>query len=351
MGPFQSPPTQKATLPRRQVLAAGLALALSGCEEPMPLTASTTPKLDMEGLNRGIVPISQRSRPGVLGAALMNLESGEHWTFNGERPFPMQSVFTAPLAAAVLTEVDAGRLSLDEVVRIAEMDLAPPFSPIAEAWPARQDYTVRELLVAAAGQSDNTAADVLMRRIGGPGALNGWLKEHNVDEVRIDRYERELQPEASGLTPFRPDWRGPRFMAVRDSLPPELRRAALMRYMADPRDTATPRGMADFLGKLDAGELASPASTQLLLKIMTETTTGPARLKAGFPADARVAHKTGDGATVLGVNPAANDVAIIALKDRRSYAAAVFLSGSTLDDAGRDKVIGDVARLMAKSLG
>lgn len=329
----------------------GAALLVAACDEPMPLTASRTPKLDMEGLNEGIRAIAGRALPGVLGAGLMNLESGEVWTFNGERRFPMMSVFKAPLGAMVLAETELRRLDLAETVRIGEMDLAPPFSPISEAWPGRQDYTLNELLVAAVSQSDNTAADVLLRRVGGPGALTAWLQTRGVEEVRVDRYERELAADMSGMAPFRPDWRGPRFMQVREAVPPEVRRAALLRYMADPRDTATPRGMLGFLSKLDGGELISQASARRLLQIMASTTTGPNRLKAGFPKDAVVAHKTGNGPTTLGVNPAANDVGVISLKERRSYAAAVFLSGSNLDEAGRDQVIGDVARLMGRSLG
>ena len=190
-----------------------------------------------------------------------------------------------------------------------------------------------------------------MRRVGGPGALTAWLQTRDVDEVRVDRYERELQPEASGMSPFRPEWRGARFLQLRETIPPDIRRAALLRYMSDPRDTATPRGMLSFLAKLDRGGLITLPSTRLLLQIMTETPIGPSRLKAGFPKDAVVAHKTGNGGTVLGINPAANDVGIVSLKDQRSYAAAVFLSGATLDAAGRDAVIADVARLMAASLG
>jgi beta-lactamase class A len=351
MAPFQSPDRANATLPRRGLLAGSLALAVSACEKPMPLTASTTPRLHMKRLNREAARIAERARPGVLGAGLMNLESGESWTFAGDRRFPMQSVFKAPLAAAVLSEVDARRLDLDEVVALDEMDHAPPISPIAEAWPARRDYSLRELLVAAARDSDNTAADKLMARIGGPGALTAWLQSKKIEEVRVDRYERELQPEAAGMAPFRPSWRGAAFQRLRARIPEAQRRAALARYMSDPRDTATPRGMLGFLAKLDSGELLSQASTRRLIEILAATTTGAGRLRAGFPTAAMVAHKTGSAGEVLGVSPATNDVGIVVLKDRRSYAAAVFLSGSTLDAPGRDGIVADVARLMAASVG
>ena len=62
-------------------------------------------------------------------------------------------------------------------------------------------------------------------------------------------------------------------------------------------------------------------------------------------------HTDYNGGTVLGINPAANDIGLISLKDKRTYAAAVFVSGTTLDEPARDRLIGDVARLMAASLG
>ncbi|RAK58537.1 serine hydrolase [Phenylobacterium hankyongense] len=349
---FQSAGRPNASLLRRELLIGAGSMGLVGCSAKATLTASTTPKLDMKQLNGDIAAIAARLRPAVLGAGLMNLESGEVWSLNGERPFPMQSVFKAPLGAYALSEVDAGLLSLDQVFTLDDIDLSPSYSPIADAWPARRDYTARELLVAAVGMSDNTAADILMRRVGGPGALTAWLVGKKIEEVRVDRYERELQPESVGMASFRPAWKGEAaYLAALRSVPPEVRRAAVVRYLADPRDTATPRGMLTFLGMLAAGELISRASTALLLQIMTNTPTGAHRLKAGLPPGATLAHKTGTARTDQGMNPAINDVGIVTLPDKRAYAAAVFLSGSTLDDAARDAAIADVARAMIRGVG
>jgi beta-lactamase class A len=337
---------------RRAFLLALALVALTACgPEPLTRQVSETPKLAGQRLDGEVAAIADRARPGVLGVGLMNLESGEVWTFNGDRRFPMQSVFKAILGAVVLGEVDAGRLSLDESVILAENDISPPFSPIAEAWPARSTYTIRELLVAAVGASDNTAADVLMRRVGGPGALTAWLAQHHIDDVRVDRYERELQPEIAGLESFRIAWKGEAFARQLAAVPVPQRAAMLRAYLKDPRDTATPRGMLAFLRQLQGGELLSPASTKLLLRIMTQTSTGPDRIKAGLPKGATLAHKTGTARTDLGVNPAVNDVGIITLPDGRAYALAVFLSGATLDEAGREAVIADVARAVVRAVG
>ncbi len=351
MARLEAPGAGKASLSRRVLLAAGSSALLAACGEQPNITVSRTPPLAGEQLVTDIEAIARAARPGLLGVSLMNLENSEVFLQEGERPFPMQSVFKAPLGAAVLGEVDAGRLSLDESFLLEAGHLSPPFSPIAAAWPTRRDYTARQLLEAAVGRSDNTAADVLLKRIGGPGAVTAWLDGRRLDEVRIDRYERELQPQIYGMASFRPDWRtDAAFLRARDSVPPQTRLAAIRRYLTDPRDTATPRGILDFLGMLHRGELLTARSTQLLLGIMTHTATGPNRLRAGLPMDALLAHKTGTAGTDLGINPATADIGIFTLADRRAYAIAVFLAGSTADEATRDRIIADVARTAVRAV-
>ncbi|MDP3299160.1 MAG: class A beta-lactamase, partial [Phenylobacterium sp.] len=317
----------------------------------MPQTVSTTPPLDAERLDEVGAELLARTAPARLGVAMMNLENGELWAINGSDRFPMQSVFKAPLAAAVLAEVDAGRLSLDETVTLNDADLSPPFSAVAAAYPGRRDYTIADLLTLSTGASDNTAADLLMRRIGGPGAVTAWLRGHGIDHMRVDRYERQLQPEISGMGSFRPAWKSEAaYGEVLAATPAETRRTATARYLNDPRDTTSPRDALLFLAKLARGELLSEASTARLLQIMEETPTGANRLAAGLPDDARLAHKTGTARTDLGLNPATNDIGLITLADGRRYVVAVFLSGSTKSEAEREAVIADVARAVTKAV-
>lgn len=329
---------------RRALLAAAPAGLLAACQPKMRTTVSTTPTLDQDGLLSAVETAAADAK-GTLGVGLMNLENGENFQFNGERRFPMQSVFKLPLGVAVLSEVDAGRVLLAETVYLLEEQLSPPHSPIAAAWPGRREYTVKDLLEACVVDSDNTAADVLMKRIGGPGALTAWLNGKRLSDIRIDRYERELQPQTYGMPAFRPAWRNPAaFAAARSATPPPARAEALRAYMADPRDTATPRGMLVFLQRLVGEGLVSPASTRLILAMMDRTARGGARLRAGLPGDARLAHRPGTAGEDQGLSAAHNDVGIFTLGDGRAYAIAVFLSGSTLNEAGRDAIIARVAR-------
>lgn len=349
---FQSPTGLNASLDRRVVLIGASALALSACGKERIITVSRTPPLDTKLLNRDIGAIAAKARPGRLGVGLMNLESGESWSRGTARLYPLQSVFKMLLGAAALAEVDAGRLRLDEVIELTGQTLSPPWSPIADAYPARRDYTVEELLTAAVSISDNTAADLLMRRIGGPGALTAWLANKRLPELRVDRYERELQPESVGLASFREAWKGETaYTAAMLSVDPALRRTAMQGYLRDPRDTATPRGMLDFLKVLQAGELISPVSTQRLIGLMTQTARGADRLKAALPRGASLAHKPGTGRFDQGVNAAVNDVGLMTLDDGRVYAICAFLTGSALDAKAADAVIADVGQVMVEAIG
>ncbi|HYG27314.1 MAG TPA: class A beta-lactamase [Caulobacteraceae bacterium] len=337
-----------------RVIALAAALLLFACERPAPEreTVGTAKPMDMELLDEEIGKVAERARPAAFDVGVLSMDGGESWSLNTSRTFPLQSVFKAPLGAVVLSEVDRGRLSLDEVIDIPAQDLSPPYSPISANWPGRTKYTVGELLVRAVGDSDNTAADVLMRRIGGPGIVQAWLDEQRIRDMRIDRYERELQTEIYGMPSFRPQWRHENtFLAALNRVPPAERRAAMERYLTEPRDTATVAAALNFLQKLSSGQLLSPKSTQLLLRIMTETKTGQARLKAGLPEGATLAHKTGTGRTDRGINPATNDIGIITLEDGRRYGVAVFLAGSQAPPQERDAIIADVARAVVKAAG
>jgi beta-lactamase class A len=125
----------------------------------------------------------------------------------------------------------------------------------------------------------------------------------------------------------------------------------MLAYMADPRDSATPRGMLGLLRRLDEGELISAASTARLLTIMLSTPRGGDRLKAGLPKGARFAHKMGTSGTDQGLTAAFNDVGIFTLADRRSYAIVAFLTGSTASDAERAALFAELGHTAAHSIG
>lgn len=340
----------KATLSRRGLLAAAPAGLLAACEPKMPLTVSTTPKLDIEGLQRAVDEVAASVRPGVLGVGLMNLESGQTFLELDDRPFPMAGVARLPLAGAVFAEIDAGRLSLPERLTILEEELSPGPSPIAAAWPERNAYTVEQLLEAALVGGDTTAADVLAKRIGGPGVVTAWLVGRKIPGVRADSYVRDQLTATYGMASSQPAWRDPQaYRAALAAVPADRRRAAVEAVMRGARDSATPRGTVELLQMLDRQELVSRDSTRRLLALISRAPGGA--LRQGLPADAFLAHCPGALPADQGLRPAWNDVGIFTLADKRSYALAVFLSGAALDDTGCARVVAQVARAATKAVG
>jgi len=314
---------------------------------PAPAAAS----LDTTRLAAAIAKVAAVARPGVLGVGVEVLDTGERWFRNGDRRLPMQSVFKAPLAAAVLDAADHGRLRLDSTIVLTRGDLSVQYSPVASAFPSRTAWTVDELMERAVETSDNTAADVLLRAIGGPAALTAWLRARGVDGVRIDRYEREQQPEILALGPFRPAWaNGDSMDRAKLAVPDAARRAARDASLRGGRDSMTPRGAVAFLTALWSGRLVLATSTARLQQMMTAVVTGPNRLHAGLPPAAALAHKTGTGPTVLGVATATNDIGVATLADGRRVAIVALLSGSTAGEEARDRMLANVSRAVIDAL-
>lgn len=333
----------------RPVAALLLTLVLAGCSEP-PMLGQTDPLFDREKLTADFQPIADRVAPGSLGVAIQDLGTGQIISFNGEKRFPLQAVFMAPLGAAVMAEVEAKRLALDDTVLIEDVDLSPPHSPIADAWPGRNTYTVQELLERAIGDGDNTAADVLMKQIGGPGAVTAWLQGRKVNNLDVDRYQRQLQPDSLGLASFRAGWKGEAaYRAALDKVPVAERRSAIQAYLTDPRDTASPLGVMRFLEAMNQAELLRPDSRRLLGRIIGQTKGGEGRLRAALPDGARLVHVPATARTDLGLTPVVNDIGVYTLKDGRKFSVVVFVSGSTLPVAEQEEAIADVGRVVIKA--
>jgi beta-lactamase class A len=195
-------------------------------------------------------------------------------------------------------------------------------SPLRERWPGGVTLTVGELLKWMLVDGDNSAADALLSRAGGPAQVTARLRELGVHGVRVDRGEDALARDLLDGGP-----------------------GALDRYLADPRDTATPNGMAGLMVAVARGKDGLRAdSHQRLLAWLTETATGPQRIKGLLPAGTAVAHRTGAGPDIGEVNACTNDVGIVTLPDGRRLAVAVFTKQSRKTLEERENVIARIAR-------
>jgi beta-lactamase class A len=279
---------------------------------------------------------------GRVGACIQ--AGKETVCFRGEERFSLQSVVKLMVGFAVLDAVDTKRQRLDGAVTVRTQDLSVFVQPIAELV-GRSGYrtTIGDLLRRAIIDSDSAATDILIARFGGPSAIQAVLQAKGISGIRVDRDERHLQTEIVGLT-----WR-PEFVDAAtlrraiDAVPGAARDQAFAKYLVDPRDTATPQGMASFLLRLAQGELLSKASTEYLLQAMEDCKTFPDRLKAGVPTGWKIAHKTGTSRSWHGVTAATNDVGILTAPDRSSISIAVFIADSPAAYADRASVMAKIA--------
>src|SRR4029453_17730880 len=128
-----------------------------------PALAQTTPQL--QSLEHRLAALATEN-PGEYGFAAQDLSTGATVSFNGNRPFPMASTVKIAVAAAYLSRVDAGQRRLDDWIANA---------------------TAAELMDAMITRSDNRATDLLLATLGGPAVVDGWLRNHQLGGIRVDR--------------------------------------------------------------------------------------------------------------------------------------------------------------------
>jgi beta-lactamase class A len=249
---------------------------------------------------------------GHVGVAAVVLETGESVSLNAHEHFPMQSVYKLPIGMAVMKQVDAGKIELEQKVRVTKDDFIGrgQHSPIRDKYPNGTELTVNELIAWMLLESDGTASDVLMKLAGGPGAVQAYLTELKISDMIVLDTEKAFAQDHS------------------------------LRY----RNWATPEAAVALLRALNERRGLSETAHGLLLKLMTESNTGPKRLKGLLPIGTVVAHKTGTSGTQNGVTAATNDIGLITLPNGHHVAIAVFVSDSPADEATREGVIAKIAR-------
>jgi len=292
----------------------------------------------LERLEREIARLA-RIAGGVVGVAALHLESGRRVSLNGRERFPMASTYKIPIAVQVLTRVDRGELTLDQMVAVEATDFSPGSGTLSDLFTAPGvALSVRNLLELMLIISDNTATDVLLRLAGGAEAVTTRMRELGIEGVRVDRSTKQVIADWMGIVGPMPGSLE-QFRERARAMTPEERRAAARRFDDDPRDTATPEAMVALLEHIYRGRVLKRETTELLLDIMRRCRTGEARLKGLLPPGTEVAHKTG---TIGGTT---NDVGILTLPDDAGHVAiAVFVKSSELDIPTRERAIAEIAR-------
>lgn len=301
-----------AELPRRRLLLGGLSLtALAACSGPGAPDAPADPV----NPNPPVPPTDERIEAlereyaVLVGLSAVDLGSGRRFAHRARERFAMCSTFKTYAAAAVMEKSEYGELALADTVTIEPTDIIA-HSPVTETR-VGATMTLAELCQAALQQSDNAAANWLLRVLGGPSSITDFARSIGDDESRLDRWETELNSARPG----------------------------------DLRDTTTPEAIGVGYRNLLAGDVLGASGRRQLEDWMLANQTSS--MRAGLPTGWTSADKTGGGG--YGTT---NDVGVAIAPDGQRLMTSI-MTRSAADDPeapGNRALIGELAGLVVAAL-
>lgn len=247
----------------------------------------------------------ENSLDGKIGVYAINTENNQHIEYRANEFFPIQSTFKLILVSAFLKKSMADKQLLQQNLRYTKQDLIPG-SPITEKH-LDSGMTIFQLCAAAMRYSDNTATNLLMKKIGGPKAVSTFARSIGDQHFRIDHWEPYLNSDPS-----------------------------------DRHDSSTPMAMEQSLQKLILGNILGAAQRKQLVGWMKSNTTGNTKIRAGVPEGWLVADKTGSS-THYGVS---NDIAVLWPPHHAPIVVALYSVRNQKDAAPSNNVIAATTRIL-----
>jgi beta-lactamase class A len=193
---------------------------------------------------------------GIAGLYVWDLEEDFGYGIRPEEKFFTASIIKVPVMVAVYRKVDEGDLSFSQEVEIKDEDWAAGAGWLQ--WEkAGTKQTVGDLLLLMMTQSDNVAANALVRLVGGPEHVNEVARSMGAEDTHV--YQK--------------------ISSERGAVPALDNRS-------------TPRDMATMMQQIAEGKAASEKSCGYMIDLMHEDKLDW-WLDAGLPEDVDAANKAG----------------------------------------------------------
>lgn len=271
--------------------------------------ATTQQHVKLTSIHKELVAL-ETSSGGRIGVFVINTANNTRLEYRAREHFPLQSTFKIIGVAAILKQSMSDSDLLQQKMTYTKQELVD-WSPITEKHLA-SGMSISELCAATIMYSDNTAINLLMKKLGGPSAVTAFARSMGDGTFKLDSWEPELNSNPSDL-----------------------------------HDTSTPEAMENSLRKLALGNtLASPQREQLLGWLKANT-TGDSRIRAGVPKGWIVGDKIGTGGS-YGVT---NDIAIIWPPKAPPIIMAIYFTTKDKNDTKHhDDVIASASRILISSL-
>ncbi|MBW4467851.1 MAG: class A beta-lactamase-related serine hydrolase [Pegethrix bostrychoides GSE-TBD4-15B] len=245
---------------------------------------------EMTDLVAKVTPLTQNLTDLVPGVFLLDLDNGDYLSFNGSTAFSAASMIKVPILIAFLQDVDSGKIKLDEVLSMQQADVAEGSGDMQYAAVGSQ-YTALDTATNMIIHSDNTATNMIVRRLGGNATLNQRFQQWGLQQTLL----RKPLPDLEGL------------------------------------NTTSPKELVSLMALLNEGKLVSMKSRDRAFDIMRRTVTDTL-LPSVIAPGTTVAHKTGDIGSLVG------DVGVVDLSSGRRYAVSLMVKRPHNDGRAQDLI-------------
>lgn len=269
---------------------------------------------EIETLRQKITSIIN-TKNAIVGVAINGNKANDTISINGERHFPMQSVFKFPIALTILSEVDKGNFSLDQKINIKKSELLLGlWSPIREKYPDGATLTIAEIIEYTVALSDNVGCDVLLKLLGKPQAVEDYFSSLGFDDLAVKINEETMQN----------NWD--------------------LQFLNWTTPIETNKILSTFYKNKNG--ILSKNSYDFIWNIMKSTKTGKKRLRGQLPEETVVAHKTGWSGKnkETGIIAAVNNIGIVFLPNGDYFNISIFITESEEDFETNEKIISDISK-------
>ncbi len=255
------------------------------------------------------------AKKATVGVAINGIKIKDTLSINGQKHFPMQSVFKFPIALTILSEIDKGNLSLDQNIDINKDELLPGlWSPIRKKYPEGVTLTLGKTIEYTVALSDNVGCDVLLKLLGDPQAVENYFSSLGFKDFEVKINEETMQN----------NWE---LQFLNWTTPKEANKILATFYE-------------------NKNGLLSQESYDFIWDVMKGTQTGKNRLRGQLPEETIVAHKTGWSGKhkETGITAAVNNIGIVFLPNGEYFTISVFITDSEEDLEASEKIISDISR-------
>lgn len=255
----------------------------------------------------------EQAHAARLGVFAQDTVTGRTVSYRADELFALCSTSKTITVSAILRDLDRDGRFLAKRIRYTEQDVTESgYAPITGlAGNLAHGMTVGDLCAAAIEYSDNNAANLLLREIGGPPAFTRFCRSIGDEVTRLDRWEPALNSAEPGRV----------------------------------TDTTSPRAIGRTYARLVLGDLLGARHRKQLTDWMLADTTSGNRFRAGLPKDWTIADKTGTGGYGT-----ANDVGIAWPPGRGPIVMAVLTTKHVSTAPADEPLVAEAAALLAAAL-